>query len=126
MKLPALIIFKERGGKLGEQVTASIKCPYNVKVKATTNGWMTTENILWWFRSMWKGDGERRLLILDHYKLHYGVNTQSLLASLDTDYVYIPAGCTGTAQIMVVSINAPFKKNVDYGWSGVVYKLLIL
>ena len=45
MKLPALIIFKERGGKLGEQVRTAIKCPDNVKITATTNGWMTTEKL---------------------------------------------------------------------------------
>ena len=116
MKLPALIIFKERSGKLGDRVRSAIKCPDNVKGTAATNGWMTTEKLLWWIRGMWKEaeDGERRLLVLHHYKPHY--DTQSLLASLDTDYVYIPAGCTGIAQPMDVSINAPFKRRIVDLW----------
>ena len=75
---------------------------------------MATEKLLWWIRGIWKEaeDGVRRLLVLDHYKPHYGADTQSLLASLDTDYVYILAGCTGIAQPNDVSINAPFKEKL--------------
>ena len=41
-------------------------------------------------------------------------DTQSLLTCLETDYVYIPAGCTGIAQLMDVSFNDSLKrKNLD-------------
>ena len=37
-KLPAYIIFKGRGGKLGPCVKAALTFPDNVKVSASTNG----------------------------------------------------------------------------------------
>ena len=40
VKLPALIVSKERE-ELGQWVQAAINCPWNVRVTATTNGWMT-------------------------------------------------------------------------------------
>ena len=45
-----------------------------------------------------------------------GADTQSLVESLHTDLCYVPAGCTGIAQPMNVSINAPFKKNFQEKW----------
>ena len=42
-KLPAMIIFKERGGSLGVRVWRSLRIPPNVRVRASTNGWMTTD-----------------------------------------------------------------------------------
>ena len=53
---------------------------------------------------------------IDHYKPHFAADTQSLLTSLEADYVYIPAGCTGIAQPMDVSINAPFKRKIVDIW----------
>ena len=47
-KLPAVIIFKERGGSLGVSVQRSICIPSNVRVRATTNGWMTAEEYQLW------------------------------------------------------------------------------
>ena len=41
-KLPALLIFKERGGQLGPRVSKSLTAPENVRVVATNNGWMGT------------------------------------------------------------------------------------
>ena len=38
-------------------------------------------------------NGEHRLLVLDHYKLHHAADAQSLVESLNTD-LYIPAGCS--------------------------------
>ena len=118
MKLPALIIFKERGGKLAELFRTAIKCPDNIKITDTTNGWMTTEKLMWWTRGMWKEaeDGERRLLLLHNYKPHYGADTQFLLGSLDIDLIYIPAGCTGIGKPMDVSINAPFNRKIVDSW----------
>ena len=42
-KLPAVVVFKERGGVLGERVRRSFHVPANVRVRATTNGWMTAK-----------------------------------------------------------------------------------
>ena len=122
-KLPALVIFKEKGGELGKRVRSAIQCPENIKVTGTTNGWMTKDKLLWWVQHMWNEseDGERRLLILDHYKPHRSADTQSLASSLDTDLSYIPAGCTSIAQPMDVSINAPFKMKITI----IIYKVVL-
>ena len=37
-KLPAVIIFKEKGGSLGVRVKSKLKVPANVRVRASTNG----------------------------------------------------------------------------------------
>ena len=115
-KLPAYIIFKERGGQLGPCVKAALVVPNNVHVSASLNGWMTCEELHHWIRGVWKDSSERRLLTLDHYRPHMGADTQSLAESLHTDLCYVPAGCTGTAQPMDMSINAPFKKNFQEEW----------
>ena len=49
-KLPAVIIFKERGGSLGERVRRSLQIPANVRVRATTNGWMTAGEYYHWLQ----------------------------------------------------------------------------
>ena len=115
-KLPAYIIFKERGGKLGPRVTAALTFPDNVKVSASTNGWMTREELHRWLRGVWKESSIRRLLVLDNYHPHLGEDTASLAESMDTDLCYDPGGCTGIAQPMDVSINAPFKKAFQEQW----------
>ena len=51
-KLPAYIIFKERGGKLGPRVKAALTSPENVKVSASTNGRMTREELHHWIRGV--------------------------------------------------------------------------
>ena len=61
-------------------------------------------------------DGERRLLVLDHYKPHRATDTGSLIRSLDTDLVFIPAGCTSIYLPMDVSVNASFKKKIIDFW----------
>ena len=115
-KLPAYIIFKERGGKLGPRVKAALTFPGNVKVSASANGWMTREELHHWIRGVWKESDERRLLVLDNYRPHLGADTISLAESVDTDICYVPGGCTGIAQPMDVSINAPFKKAFQEQW----------
>ena len=78
--VPALIIFKERNGVLGPRVRAPLQYPDNVRVTASTNGWMTKEKLLRWIQDIWivAEDGERRLLLLDHYKPH---RAESLIES---------------------------------------------
>ena len=115
-KLPAYIIFKERGGKLGPRVKAALTFPGNVKVSASANGWMTREELHHWIRGVWKESDERRLLVLDNYHPHLGADTISLAENMDTDICYVPGGCTGIAQPIDVSINAPFKKAFQEQW----------
>ena len=47
-KLPAVIIFKERVGVLGERVRRSLRVPSNVRVRSSTNGWMTATEYQHW------------------------------------------------------------------------------
>ena len=54
--------------------------------------------------------------MLHHYKPHRAADTGSLIRSLDTDLVFIPAGCTSICQPMDVSVNAPFKKKIIDFW----------
>ena len=70
-KLPAYIIFKERGGKLGPRVKAALTFPENIKVFASPNGWMTCGEFHHWIRGIWKESDERRLLVLDNYRPHW-------------------------------------------------------
>ena len=67
-KLPAYIIFKERGGRLGPRVKAALTFPDNVKVSASANGWMTREELHHWIRGIWKESSVRRFLVLDNYR----------------------------------------------------------
>lgn len=46
-KLPALLIFKERGGQWGPRVGKSLTAPENVRVVATNNGCMAHEMYHW-------------------------------------------------------------------------------
>ena len=49
-KLPAVVIFKERGGVLGARVQRQLHVPNNVRVFASANGWMTRELYERWLR----------------------------------------------------------------------------
>ena len=107
---------KQRGGKLGPRVKATLSFPGNVKVSASANGCMTHEELHHWMRGVWKESSVSRLLVLDNYRPHLGADTISLAESMDTNICYVPGGCTGIAQPMDVSINAPFKKAFQEQW----------
>ena len=55
-------------------------------------------------------DDVRRLLILDQARVHTMNDTKTALANVQTDIIYVPAGCTSIAQPADVSWNAPFKQ----------------
>ena len=115
-KLPAYVIFKERGGKLGPRVSRSLVSPANIRIAASENGWMTRVELHKWMRTVWRENSERRLLVLDQYRPHLTADTKELADSLDTSLAFIPGGCTGIAQPLDVSINAPFKSNFQDKW----------
>ena len=69
-KLPAVIIFKERGGVLGERVPQSLRVPSNVRVKSSTNGWMTATEYQHWLVYVLGKEREQRLLVINSYKPH--------------------------------------------------------
>ena len=66
-KLPAAITFKERGGVLGVRVKSKLKVPTNVRVRASTNGWMTAPEYNHWLTAVFKKQEPPRLLIVDSY-----------------------------------------------------------
>lgn len=116
-KLPALIVFKEKGGKLGPRVSQSLEYPPNVKVMASTNGWMTENIYHAWLHTIYGSDmAVRRLLIVDHYKPHMTENSVSIVAGCNSDLLFVPAGCTPLVQPMDVSINRPFKQAMRELW----------
>ena len=53
-KLPAVIIFKERGGVFGVRVRSKLKVPTNVRVRVSMNGWMTAPKYHHWLTAIFK------------------------------------------------------------------------
>eukprot|EP00731_Ephydatia_muelleri_P018609 Em0011g649a len=118
VKLPALIIFKEKGGKLGPRVSKSLTIPSNVRVMASANGWMTSSLYHWWLRHIYSCDKDnRRLLLVDNYRPHLTDDSQEIVtAECNSDLLFIPAGCTPLVQPMDVSVNRPFKQAMRDNW----------
>ena len=58
VKLPSVIIFKEKNGVLGKQAKAKPTIPDNVRVQATTNGWMTRKEYHHWLTHTYKSEDE--------------------------------------------------------------------
>ena len=114
-KLPAMVIFKERNGRLGPRVSSQLQIPSNVRVKASQNGWMTADLYHWWLRCLYRPDPvnnleRRRLLLVDHYRPHISEPSKKILTQeCNSDLIMIPAGCTSLVQPMDVSVNRPFK-----------------
>ena len=68
-KLPAVIIFKERGGVFGVRVRSKLMIvPSNVHVRASTNGWMTAPEYHHWLTAVFKKQEKPRLLTVDSYR----------------------------------------------------------
>ena len=121
VKLPATIIFKERGGQLGPRVRQSLVCPDNVIVTATENGWMTRDCYNWWLSTVYSEHAggtpdERALLVVDSYRPHCSDASKALAAESNADVVIVPAGCTSLIQPMDVSVNRPFKAKLQELW----------
>ena len=116
-KLPAVIIFKERGGVFGVRVRSKLKVPTNVRVRASMNGWMTAPEYHHWLTAIFKKQEEPRLLIVDSYRAH--VTKESVDMAKDecnAELVIIPGGCTSVVQPMDKCINRPFKQRVREHW----------
>ena len=116
-KLPAVIVFKERGRSLGVRVRRSLRIPPNVQVRATTNGWMTTEEYQYWLLHIYGKESQRRLLIVDSYKPHQTEDSiKKVNDSCNSDVIIIPGGCTSIVQPMDRCINRPFKEYMRASW----------
>ena len=115
--LPAVVVFKERGGVLGERVRWSLHVPANVRVRATTNGWMTAEEYHHWLQHVYGREVEQRLLVVDIYRPHQTVASINFAKrECNTDVIVIPDSCTSIAQPMDKCINNPFKEAMRACW----------
>ena len=116
-KFPAVIMFKERGGSLGVHVRRSVCIPPNVRVRASTNGWMTADEYQHWLAYVYGKETQRRLLIVDSYKPHQTEDSvKKVKDSCNSDVIIIPGGCTSIVQPMHRCINRPFKEHVRASW----------
>ena len=97
-KLPAVIVFKERGGSLGERIRRSLHIPSNVRVRATTNGWMTAEEYQHWLIHVYGRESHRRLLIVDSYRPEDSI--KKVKDHCNSDIIIILGGCTSIVQPM--------------------------
>ena len=53
-KLPSFIVFKEgRKASIPPRVFAALRIPHNVRITATSNGWMTGDKIKEWIEMIW-------------------------------------------------------------------------
>ena len=116
-KLPAVIVFKERKGVLGERVRQKIHIPSNVHVQASTNGWMTVEEYHRWLVPVYRKEGDRHLLIVFSYKPHKSEDSVRVAKErCNSDVLIIPGGCTSIVQPMDKCINKPFKESMRGSW----------
>ena len=91
-KKPAYICLKERNGIIPPRVLQALRIPDNVKVTASTNGWMTGPIMAARVNRIWgpNTDDVRRLLILDRARIHTMQLTIDQLHERDTDVLFIP------------------------------------
>ena len=90
-----MIVFKERGRSLGMRVRRSLHIPPNVRVRATTNGWMTAQEYQHWLAHVYGKESPRRLLIVDSYKPHQTDDRiKKVKESCNSDVIIIPGGST--------------------------------
>lgn len=116
-KLPALVIFKERGGQLDPRVKQSLVIPTNVKVTASTNGWMTAPLYHWWLHHIYLPiTTDQRHLLVDNYRPHLSDESRDIVTQECNSDLVIPPGCTPLVQPMDVSINCPFKTRIRELW----------
>ena len=117
-KMPAFCILKEQSGRIPQKVMAKLIVPKNVRLTATTNGWMSRKTLEEWMLKIWgrNEDDVRRLLILDRAPIHVTSEVASKLSELDTDFVLIPPGCTRLLQPADVCWIKPFKDEMKRNW----------
>ena len=113
-KLPAVIVFKERKGVLGERVRRKIHIPSNVRVQASR---MTAEEYHRWLVQVYRKEGDRHLLIVDSYKPHKSEDSVRVANErCKADVLIIPGGCTSIVQPMDKCINKPLKESIRGSW----------
>ena len=95
----------------------SLHIPPNVRVRASTNGWMTADEYQHWLAHVYGKESQRRLLIVDSYKPHQTEDSiKKVKDSCNSDVFISPGGCTSIVQPMDRCINRPFKEYVRASW----------
>jgi len=110
-KLPPLLILKRKTLPKSEAFSK------DVIVRAQGKGWMTEELMLEWLKIVWgrrpRALNQPSMLVLDAFKGHLTDSVKNQLRKMKTELVIIPGGMASVLQPMDVSINRPFKRQVE-------------
>jgi hypothetical protein len=117
VKLPPFVIYKGVPGPTGRISREFATLPYPVRLHYTVQrkGWMDEERMLLWVDKVWRPFVLNRgttMLILDAFVVHSTARVKAAFDALGTHVEFIPAGYTGTLQVLDVGINKPFKDNI--------------
>jgi DDE superfamily endonuclease/Tc5 transposase DNA-binding domain/Brinker DNA-binding domain len=109
-KLPPLIIFKLVN--IPRQTF-----PNGIMVRANREGWMNTDEMLWWIENIWTrrallSKNPRSLLVLDSFRGHLTDPVKRRFNENNTNMAVIPGGLTSKVQPLDVAINKSFKSKV--------------
>ena len=117
--LTAVAIFK---GKRKLKFSA----PKEVQTAVQIKGWMDSDLMVRWFRSVIlpHTKGRRALLAIDSFSAHETEEFIDLAHSNNVDVVIIPGGCTSKIQPLDVCLNKPFKSVVRKRWIEYVHSLV--
>lgn len=110
-KLPPYLILKRKTLPKGEPF------PKDVAVRCQAQGWMTSELMVDWLKTVWlRRPGALfhlpSMLVLDSFRGHITEEVKDQCRKHDSDLVVIPGGLTSLLQPLDVSINKPFKANL--------------
>ena len=95
----------------------SLRIPANVRVRATTNRWMTAGEYHHWLQHVIGREEKRCLLVVNSYKPHQAAASIEIAqCECNADVVIIPGGCTSIVQPMDRCINKPFKDSMRVSW----------
>ena len=109
-KLPPMIIFKLKN-------VPRLTFPSGVIIRANKQGWMDTEEMLYWTENVWDrrtiAKNPRSLLVMDSFRGHLVPVVKNRFIEKNTDLAIIPGGLTSKVQPLDVSINKSFKAKVS-------------
>ena len=111
-KLPPLIIFKLKN-------VPRLDFPVGVKIRANQQGWMNTDEMLFWIENVWNHRAPlsvdpHSLLVLDSFRGHLVDSVKQRFEEKRTDLAVIPGGLTSRLQPLDIAINKPFKDKVKF------------
>ena len=118
-KLPPLIIFKGKQGKISETILLKhIHCINGkIFVKTQDNTWVDKDIFKFWLNNFWLKHNifhskNKLFLILDRATSHYYENLADNFKRKEGECVLIPPGLTRFLQPLDISINYPIKNAI--------------